>query len=108
MKLEFPRQIFEKKIQILRFIKIRPVRAELFYADGRTDRRTEMTKLRVAFHSFANASKNSLAGPHSTFRPVCCVSPNQQRLLPCIALSALSLLVEKQFVACAVRTDFLL
>jgi hypothetical protein len=39
MKLEFSRQIFEKKkkAQILHFIKIRPVEAELFHADGRTD-----------------------------------------------------------------------
>jgi hypothetical protein len=35
-----------------------PVRAELFYADGRTDgRQTEMTKLTVAFRNSANAPK---------------------------------------------------
>ena len=33
------------------FIKIRPVGAELFYADGRTDGHD------VAFHNFANAHK---------------------------------------------------
>ena len=36
--------------------------AELFQADGRTDgqtdRRTDVTKLIVAFNNFANASKN--------------------------------------------------
>jgi len=32
-------------------MKIRPVGAELFHAYGRTD----MTKLTVAFHNFANA-----------------------------------------------------
>jgi len=36
-------------------MKIRPVGAELFHADGRTDRRSDMTKLIVAFRNFANA-----------------------------------------------------
>jgi len=45
---------FEKSPQIPNLVKIRPVVAELFHADGRTD----MTKLIVAFHSFANASTN--------------------------------------------------
>ena len=35
-------------------MKIRPVGAELFH----TDRRTEMTKLIVAFRNFENARKN--------------------------------------------------
>jgi len=35
-------------------MKIRPLGAELFHAD----RRTDMTKLLVAFRSFANASTN--------------------------------------------------
>jgi hypothetical protein len=35
-------------------MKIRPVEAELFHAD----RRTDMTKLIVAFRNFANAPKN--------------------------------------------------
>jgi len=35
-------------------MKIRPVGAELFHVDGRTD----MTKLTVAFRNFANAPKN--------------------------------------------------
>jgi hypothetical protein len=35
-------------------MKIRPVRAELFHADGRTD----ITKLVVAFRNFADAPKN--------------------------------------------------
>jgi len=36
------------------------LRAELFHADGRTrtNRRTDMTKLIVAFRSFVNATKN--------------------------------------------------
>jgi len=35
-------------------MKIHPVGAELFHADGQTD----MTKLMVAFRNFANAPKN--------------------------------------------------
>ena len=35
-------------------MKIRPVRAEMFRADGRTD----MTKLIVTFRSFESAPKN--------------------------------------------------
>ena len=51
------------------FVKIRPVGAELFHADGGTDRQTDrqadMTKLIVAFHNFTNAPKNSLhVGDH--------------------------------------------
>ena len=50
-------------------MKIRPVRAELFYADsrtngrtggwtdGRTDAKTDTTKLIVAIHNFTNAPK---------------------------------------------------
>ena len=41
------------------FTKIRPVWAELFQADGRTDIRTGMTNLTVAFHNFANAPQKA-------------------------------------------------
>jgi hypothetical protein len=41
-------------------MKIRRVGAEIFHEDGRTHRRTEMTKLAVAFRNFANAHKNSV------------------------------------------------
>jgi len=37
---------------------IRPVQAESFHADGRTDRQTDMTKLIVTFRNFPNALKN--------------------------------------------------
>ena len=37
-------------------MKIRPVEAEL-RTDGQTDTRTDMTKLKVAFCNYANASK---------------------------------------------------
>ena len=45
-------------------MKIRPVGAEFFHADGRTnrDRQTDMMKQTVAFHSCANAPKNGNKG----------------------------------------------
>jgi len=39
-------------------MEIHPVGAELLHADGRTDRRTDMMYLIVAFRSFANVLKN--------------------------------------------------
>jgi len=42
-------------VQISNFTKIRPFGAEVFHADGRTDR----TKLIVALHNSANTPKNS-------------------------------------------------
>ena len=54
MKLEFSRQIFSKKAQISSFLKISPMGAELFHADGQTD----MTKLIDAFCNIANGAKN--------------------------------------------------
>ena len=49
---------FQKNTQISNFVKIRPMGSELFYADGRTDGQTDMTKLIMAFRNFANASKS--------------------------------------------------
>ena len=46
--------LFLQNTPISNFKKIRPVGAELFHADGRTD----MTKLIAAFRNFANAPKN--------------------------------------------------
>ena len=59
MKLEFS-QKNSKSTQISNFMKIRPVWAELFLGDGRTDTggRTDMTKLVVTFRNFANATKS--------------------------------------------------
>jgi hypothetical protein len=39
-------------------MNIRPVGAELFYAEGLTGGRTDMTKLKAAFRNFANAPEN--------------------------------------------------
>jgi len=57
MKPEFSQQILEKNPQMSNFMKIRPVGAELFRADGRTD----TTKLIVAFHNFVNAPKSYIS-----------------------------------------------
>jgi hypothetical protein len=43
---------FSKKTQVSNFVKIRPVTAELFHADGRGD-----MNIIVAFRNFANAPK---------------------------------------------------
>jgi len=52
---------FSKNTEILNFMKIRLVGAELFHAygqkDGRTDR-TDMTRITAAFCNFTNAPKN--------------------------------------------------
>ena len=52
MKLKFSRHIFEE-YSISNFIKIRPVGALLFYADGQTDGQTGMAKLMVALRNSA-------------------------------------------------------
>jgi hypothetical protein len=54
MKLEFSRQIFEKKLKYQVFVKIRPVGAKLFHAGGPTD----MMNLIVALHNFVDLPKN--------------------------------------------------
>jgi hypothetical protein len=47
---------FSKITQTPNLMKIHPVEAELFHADGRRD----MTKLTVAFRNFANAPKTHI------------------------------------------------
>jgi hypothetical protein len=56
MKFEFSWQSFEEYSNI-KFHENPQVRAELFHTDWRTDRRTQMTKLIIAFHNFAKAPK---------------------------------------------------
>jgi len=51
---------FSKNTQISNFMKDRPLAAELFYADGRTDEQRDMTKLIVAFRNFENVPKNRM------------------------------------------------
>ena len=45
---------FSKNLQTSNFMNIRPVVAEMFHAEGRTN----MQKLTVDFHNFAKAPKN--------------------------------------------------
>jgi hypothetical protein len=54
--------IFWKNIQIINFVKIRPVGTELFQADGRTDRYRQLT---VAFRNSANTPSNNSRRPTS-------------------------------------------
>jgi hypothetical protein len=60
MKVEFSGQILEKKknLQLLNFMKTRPVGAELFH----TGKETGMTNLIVAIRNFANAPKLKCIG----------------------------------------------
>ena len=44
------------------------VRAELFYADGRADKQTDLTKLIVALRKFAKAPKNFIAGNFNIYQ----------------------------------------
>jgi len=43
-------------------MKIRLVGAEWLHADGRRDRRTDMTKLVISLRNFASAPKNEILG----------------------------------------------
>ena len=54
---------FSENIQITNLLVIRPMGAELFHVDGRTD----MTKLIVIFRNFTNALKNSLTNERPTW-----------------------------------------
>jgi len=56
MKLEYVRQILIN-VQILNFMKILPVAAELFHVDAQTD----TAKLMAASRNFAKAHKSELA-----------------------------------------------
>jgi hypothetical protein len=47
MELEFPRQNFRKILKYQNFVGIHLVGADLFHADGRTDRQTGRQTLRT-------------------------------------------------------------
>jgi hypothetical protein len=49
-------------------MKIYPMEAELFHAEGQVDRRMNSTKLIVAFRNFANASKITYLHAHMWIR----------------------------------------
>jgi hypothetical protein len=70
-------------------MNIRPVGAELFYAEGLTGGRTDMTNLKAAFRNFANAPQKNAQCSHCVYA-LCCVlygSQEKQRLLSCITLT---------------------
>jgi hypothetical protein len=48
---------FRKNAKTSNFMKIRPVRAELFHAEGWTNRQTEKMKPIINFRKFAKAPK---------------------------------------------------
>jgi len=52
-------------------MKLLSVEAELFHEDGRTDRRTDMTKLIVTFRNFASAAKNAIVRNVHRFIEAC-------------------------------------
>ena len=56
LKLDVYRHIIENT-QISNFVKILPVGAELYHAERREDRQTDMTRLIVVFHNYANTYK---------------------------------------------------
>jgi hypothetical protein len=57
MKFEFSWHISEKYSN-LKFHEIRPLGAELFHVDGRTEGHTDLMTLIVAFRNFVYAPKN--------------------------------------------------
>jgi len=57
IKLEFSGQIFENNQN---FVKICPVRADLFNSDGLVGRQTDITTLMVAFRDFRANRKTTL------------------------------------------------
>ena len=59
---------FSKNYKIPDLVKIRPIGAKLFHAEGQTERQTEVSKLVVAFRSFANAPKKNNTGILLTFK----------------------------------------
>ena len=60
-------------------MNIRPVGPELFYAEGLTDGRTDMTKLKAAFRNFANAPENYAQCSHCVYALCCVVYGSQEK-----------------------------
>ena len=70
-KFEFPRQIFEKVVNI-KFHQNLSIGSRVLPC-GQTNEQTDVTKLTVAFRNFANAPKNSylLPAADAGVRPFC-------------------------------------
>jgi len=66
MKLQYSRQIFEKYPNMK--LHENPSCGTRVFPCGQTDRRTDMTKLIVAFRNFANVLKNNAFFYHSCLR----------------------------------------
>ena len=64
MKLEFSRHIFEKYSDF-KFTKNRILGAELFQANRRTERKTDVANPTVAFRNFVNTAKNQCKSQHT-------------------------------------------
>jgi hypothetical protein len=69
MKVEFCRQIFEKYWNITFYKNPSSGTRVVSCTDERAERKTDMTKLIVAFRNFANAPKNALFRPLVTALP---------------------------------------
>ena len=69
-------------------MKIHPEEAELFHVDGRTDRQTDITKLMVAFRSFAKTR-------------------NKMSNTKCVFWFSLQLLAEKFLILRIIERDFI-
>ena len=72
-------------------MKISPVGAEPFLADRRTDKKTDMTKLIVAFRNFADAPKIPPTKLSSYFWPAV---PQGSTILTYVAIPRTSLVLE--------------
>jgi len=51
---------FSKNAQAQNFVNILPLAAELFHADGRTDREIDMTKVIITFRNFSNLQQKKM------------------------------------------------
>ena len=61
---------FSKNTHMSNIMKIRPVGAGLFHADGRTDRWAHLTKLIVAVRNFADVTKTGCRTLLQIFVPI--------------------------------------
>ena len=83
-------------VKIPNFMKIRPVRAELFHADGRMDGQTGMKKLIVAFRDFLSAPNNG-AGKNRETKRATCYRANSS--ITCLTLSYPRFEISNEFIS---------